>query len=74
MVNIEKILAKMFDLHTKGVDSYVNNGSRWLIFTEKKQWVIELDNSGILWYNYNFFYKIFKLISLDRASHQLWEV
>ena len=70
MANIEKILTKMFDLHTKGVDSYVNNGSLWLIFTEKKQWVIELDISGTLWYNYSFFSKIFKLISMDVVKNQ----
>jgi hypothetical protein len=42
----------------KGVDIYDNNGSTWLIFTEKKQWVIELTKEGTLWYNYYYFQSI----------------
>ena len=70
MVNIETLIKKMIDIHVKGVDSYVNNGSLWLIFTEEKKWVIELDNAGNLWYNYNFFSKIFKLISMNVVEKQ----
>jgi hypothetical protein len=48
----------------------VNKGSLWLIFTEEKKWVIELDNAGNLWYNYHFFSKIFKLISMNVVEKQ----
>jgi len=37
MKNIETLIKKMIDIHVKGVDSYVNNGSLWLIFTEEKK-------------------------------------
>ena len=59
MKNIETLLRKIIDIHVKGVDVYVNKGSVWLIFTEEKKWVIELDKTGTLWYNYYFFSKIF---------------
>ena len=70
MANIEIIVKKMIDIHIKDVDVYVNNGSLWLIFTESKQWVIELTKDGTLWYNYNFFSKIFKLISMNVVENQ----
>ena len=70
MANIEKLIKKMIDIYVKDADVYVNNGSLWLIFTEEKKWVIELDNAGNLWYNYHFFYKIFKLISMNVVDNQ----
>ena len=70
MKNIETLIKKMIDIYVKDADVYVNNGSLWLIFTEEKKWVIELDNAGNLWYNYHFFYKIFKLISMNVVENQ----
>ena len=70
MSNIEIIVKKLIDIYVKDADVYVNNGSLWLIFTEEKKWVIELDNAGNLWYNYHFFYKIFKLISMNVVDNQ----
>ena len=70
MSNIEIIVKKLIDIYVKDADVYVNNGSLWLIFTEEKKWVIELDNAGNLWYNYHFFYNIFKLISMNVVDNQ----
>lgn len=42
----------------KGADTYYNNGSTWIILTDKKQWVIELTKDGTLWYNFYFFQSI----------------
>ena len=70
MANIEIIVKKMIDIHVKDADVYVNNGSLWLIFTEEKKWVIELTKDGILWYNYSFFSKIFRLISMNVVDNQ----
>jgi hypothetical protein len=70
MKNIETLIKKMIDIHVKDADVYVNKGSLWLIFTEEKKWVIELDNAGNLWYNYHFFSKIFKLISMNVVEKQ----
>jgi hypothetical protein len=70
MKNIETLIKKMIDIHIKDADVYVNKGSLWLIFTEEKKWVIEFDNAGNLWYNYHFFSKIFKLISMNVVEKQ----
>jgi hypothetical protein len=70
MKNIETLIKKMIDIHVKDVDVYVNKGSVWLIFTEEKKWVIELDKTGTLWYNYYFFSKIFQIISMDIGKNK----
>ena len=67
---MEKIIQTLIDSWTKGVDTYTHNGSTWLIFTESKQWVIELTDSKTLWYNYNFFKQIFEFTSLDVVENQ----
>ena len=67
---MEKIINKLIDEFTKGVDTYSHNGSTWLIFTESKQWVIELTDSKTLWYNYNFFKGIFSYTSMDVVDNQ----
>jgi len=70
MENLKKILFATIDYHTKGVDTYHNNGSMWLIFTDKKKWVIELTKEGTLWYNHYFFNNCFKYLSLDAIENQ----
>jgi hypothetical protein len=61
---------KLIDRFTEGVDTYYNNGSMWLIFTDRKKWVIELTEDGTLWYNYYFFQDCFKYLSLDVFENQ----
>ena len=67
---MEKIINKLIDEFTKGVDTYTHNGSTWLIFTDKKEWVIELTESKTLWYNYNFFVSVFAYASMDVVENQ----
>ena len=67
---MEKIIQTLINSWTKGVDTYTHNGSTWLIFTDNKQWVIELTDSKTLWYNYNFFKQIFEFTSLDVVDNQ----
>jgi hypothetical protein len=67
---MEKIIHKLINDFTEGVDTYTHNGSTWLIFTESKQWVIELTDSKTLWYNYNFFAGIFSYTSMDVVNNQ----
>ena len=67
---MEKIINKLIDEFTKGVDTYSHNGSTWLIFTDTKQWVIELTDSKTLWYNYNFFKGMFAYASMDVVENQ----
>jgi hypothetical protein len=70
MDNLKKILFATIDYHTKGVDTYYNGGSMWLIFTDRKKWVIELTKDGTLWYNHYFFNDFFKYLSLDAVENQ----
>jgi len=67
---MEKIIHKLINDFTEGVDTYTHNGSTWLIFTESKQWVVELTKDKTLWYNYNFFNEIFSYVSLDVVDNQ----
>ena len=67
---MKNTLLKLIDSRTKGVDTYHNNGSMWLIFTDEKKWVIELTKEGTLWYNYYFFQDCLKYVSLDVVENQ----
>ena len=67
---MKKIIDKLIDECVVGVDTYSHNGSTWLIFTESKQWVIELTESKTLWYNYNFFKNLFNYTSMDVVENQ----
>ena len=67
---MKDILFKIINQFTKGVDTYHNNGSMWLIFTDEKKWVIELTKEGTLWYNFYFFQDCFKYLSLDVVENQ----
>ena len=67
---MEKIINKLINESTKGVDTYSHNGSTWLIFTESKQWAIELTESKTLWYNFNFFKNLFAYASLEVFQNQ----
>jgi len=67
---MEIVINKLINQFTKGVSIYTHGDSTWLIFSESKQWVIELTGSKTLWYNYNFFQEIFHYASLDVVQNQ----
>ncbi len=67
---MEKVINRLIDEAVVNVDKYVNTDSTWLIFTESKQWVIELTKDGTLWYNYNFFKNLFAYMSMDVVENQ----
>ena len=67
---MERIINKLIDDAVANVDTYTNNGSTWLIFTDDKRWVIELTKDGTLWYNYNFFNNLFTYTSMDVIENQ----
>jgi len=70
MKDLGKLINKMINKAVVGCDKYVHNDSTWLIFTDEKKWVIELTKDGTLWYNYNFFKNLFKVLSLDVVENQ----
>ena len=67
---MKKVINFLFNKKINGVDVYYHNGSMWLIFTDEKKWVIELTKEGTLWYNYYFFEKLFKYMSLGVVENQ----
>jgi hypothetical protein len=67
---MKKIINRLIDDAVVGADKYINNGSTWLIFTETKQWVIELTKEKTLWYNYNFFKNLFAYMDFDVVENQ----
>ena len=69
---MEKIVKKLINDSIKDVDVYHHNGNIWLIFTETKEWVLELKKTGRLWYNYYFFRNLFNYISMDVIENQYY--
>ena len=67
---MKKVVNKTINHFVKNVDTYNNAGSTWLIFTETKQWVIELTVKKTLWYNYNFFKNVFNYLGLEVVESQ----
>jgi predicted transcriptional regulator len=70
MKDLNEVINKIINKAVVGCDKYVHNDSTWLIFTDDKKWVIELTKDGTLWYNYNFFKNLFKVLSLDVVENQ----
>ena len=70
MDELKQIVFTIFNTQVKDADVYYNNGSTWLIFTNKKKWVFELTKEGTLWYNYYFFKNFFELLSLEVIENQ----
>lgn len=70
MDKLEKSIHKFIDNRTKGVDMYINNGSIWMILTDKKRWIFEIEENGTLWYNYHFFDPIFNFFSQNVVEKQ----
>ena len=62
----------LFDDFTRKANIYFNpdTESIWMIFPKEKKWVFELEKSGALWFNYDFFHGIFKYLSLDVVENQ----
>lgn len=67
---MKKIIYKLINELTKGSNIYTYNGSTWLIFEDTKQWVIELTEDKVLWYNYTLFKNIFVYASMDVVENQ----
>jgi len=70
MDKLESSIHKFIDNRTKGADIYINQGSTWMILTDKKRWIFELEKNGSLWYNYHFFEPIFNFFSHDVVENQ----
>ena len=67
---MKKVLFKLLDKFTEGADVYTHNGSLWLIFTDKKRWIFEIEGEQKLWYNHYFFQECFRYLSLDAYENR----
>jgi hypothetical protein len=67
---IEKLLFYIFDKFILSIDRYKNNGSLWVINTEKQNWILEFTENNTLWYNYQFFEKKMRLCNLDCVDNK----
>lgn len=67
---MEKIFNLLISNWIKGSDIYYYHGSLWIIFTETKEWVIELTKNKTLWYNHLFFEDIYGMMSIDVDSNE----
>jgi hypothetical protein len=70
MKDLNEVINKIINKAVVGCDKYVHNDSTWLIFTDNKKWIIELTKDSTLWYNYDFFKNLFKVLSLDVVENQ----
>ena len=46
------------------------NGSLWLINPDTRQWLLEYENSGNLWYNWSRWTDFFKYINMEHSEYQ----
>jgi hypothetical protein len=67
---LEKVLFRIFDEATEGIDIYDHNGSLWLIFTDEMRWVVEYTKEQTLWYNYYFFKNEMEMVGLDCVNNK----
>ena len=67
---MEKVINRLINDAVENSDKYTRNGSTWLIFTDKKKWIIELTEDRTLWYNYDFFKSLFNYVCLDVIENQ----
>lgn len=62
---MQKIVNELINYSIEKVDTYRFRDATWLIFTEETRWVVELTDSGTLWFNYKFFDEILRYVSVS---------
>lgn len=62
---LKEILFSEFDKLIEGSDIYDHRGSKWIIFTNEKRWVVEFTKEKTLWFNYYRFNEVMVLFAMD---------
>jgi hypothetical protein len=71
----------LMNIHTKGYQWYTDTpeqpftyseGSIWLINPDTKEWMIELEKSGHLWYNYKTPDSFSKYLNMEKSDFELF--
>jgi hypothetical protein len=67
---MEKLIDKVINDSVVGSSLYSHRGSTWLIFPDKKEWIISLfDENGYLFYNHDFFTNLFRYLGLELGDN-----
>lgn len=69
--SIDKFIEKVIGDAVSGSEIYRSKEHTWLIFKDKKEWVVSVSDGGYLWYNYSFFNNLFKYLSLDLMDNSV---
>lgn len=66
---LKEIIFSEFDKSIEGTDIYDHLGSKWIIFTNERRWVLEFTNDRTLWFNYRHFDDILALFAMDSDQY-----
>lgn len=70
---MEKVINKIINNSIVKSCTYSHNGNTWIVFPEKKQWIISCSNdNGYLWYNYDFFSNLFLYLGLELGDNNVY--
>jgi hypothetical protein len=62
---MEKLMKSFINESLIGTSLYYYKGSIWVVFSDRNEWVIELNRHRMLFFNYDFFLNLFKYVSMD---------
>lgn len=62
---MKKIVFKILDDQLNNYILFKYDGYYWVINLDTQMWVLNISNSGYVWYNYDFFHNLFKYASLN---------
>jgi|LakMenE01Jun11ns_1017448.scaffolds.fasta_scaffold9612639_2 hypothetical protein len=62
---MEKLMKSFINESLIGTSLYYYKGSIWVMFSDRNEWVIELNQHRMLFFNYEFFVELFKYVSMD---------
>ena len=66
------ITKELINSNVKNAYVYYHKESIWLIFPDTKKWVIEIMCGKTLWYNYEYFKHLFKVIGLGFPESEIF--
>jgi hypothetical protein len=67
---LKKIIFDKLYMNLSDAEVIECNGSTFIIDREEKYWYIECENSGKLWWRYDFFEDFFLLFSIGKSEYK----
>ena len=62
---MDKFIDKVIGDSVRGSEIYRSKDHTWVIFKDRKEWVVSVSDGGYLWFNYDFFNNLFNYLCLD---------